>query len=340
MENPYLSQVAHLCWKIEAIEGGRGEWREVEGGREVNEELLYEREFRMERTATAADVRGQKSGHQMLIFCCIYVTDLSRVCDLAGSATTSSSPFDHAFPCPNSVEIFSEEIMKFQKWWGRDTLYHLSSLPLPLLSPGPSECPSCSYVGLRKAPATPKPLFKPSVSRECRIFTERLLIQLWIWSQEVRLEKPYTDGLKCFPALALAGWSALGYRLSSSRNFITVCNRISNWDAVDGSKSVLACSWFHFYGFKHVFQTQGSRKGSGVKVIRSAERLLYVIVSVMLNTPPERGPEKSLSGCFSWEVTPCCMELGALKPCCFIPSEKYQAGNWVTQTRSKRPKRI
>lgn len=162
--------------------------------------------------------------------------------------------------------------MKFQKWWGRDTLYHLSSLPPSLLSPGPRECPSCSYVGLRKAPATPKPLFKPSVSRECRIFTERLLIQLCIWSQEVRLEKPHTDGLKRLPAfvVAFAGWSALGYRLSSSRNFITTCNQISNCDTVDGSKSVLACSWFHFYGFKCVFQTQGSRKGSGVKVIRSA----------------------------------------------------------------------
>lgn len=90
--------------------------------------------------------------------------------------------------------------------------YLISSLLLPpsLLSPGPSECPSCSYVGLRKAPATPKPLFKPSVSRECRIFTERLLIQLWIWSQEVCLEKHYTDGLKRFPAfaVALSGWSA------------------------------------------------------------------------------------------------------------------------------------
>lgn len=32
--------------------------------------------------------------------------------------------------------------------------------------------------------------------------------------------------------------------------------------------------------------------------------------------------------------------LGALKPCCFIPSEKYQAGKWVTQTRSEQPKRI
>lgn len=73
------------------------------------------REFRMERTATAADVRGQKSGRQMLIFSCIYATDLSRVCDLAGSATTSSNPSDRALPCPNSVQIFSEEIMKFQK---------------------------------------------------------------------------------------------------------------------------------------------------------------------------------------------------------------------------------
>lgn len=44
------------------------------------------------------------------------------------------------------------------------------------------------------------------------------------------------------------------------------------------------------------------RGGSGVKVIRSAERLLYVIVSVMFNTRPETGPEKSLSECFSWEA--------------------------------------
>lgn len=43
-------------------------------------------------------------------------------------------------------------------------------------------------------------------------------------------------------------------------------------------------------------------RSSGVKVIRSAERLLYVIVLVMFNTPPETGPEKSLSECFSWEV--------------------------------------
>lgn len=43
-------------------------------------------------------------------------------------------------------------------------------------------------------------------------------------------------------------------------------------------------------------------RGSGMKVIRSAEGLLYVIVSVMFNTLPETGPEKSLSKCFSWEA--------------------------------------
>lgn len=132
----------------------------------------------------------------------IYATYLSRVCDLAGSTTWSSSPSDRTLPWTNTVQIFSEEIMKFQKLWGRGTLYHISPLPLSLLNPGPSECPSCSYVGLKKAPASPclysNRLFWGSVASSLSGSLSNFRFEVGRFTR-----RHYMDGLRHFPAFTL-----------------------------------------------------------------------------------------------------------------------------------------
>lgn len=139
-----------------------------------------QRDFRMEKSATTADVRGQKSGRKILI--CSFPLwhrgrfDLGRVCDLAGSATSSSNLSDLALPCKTTVQIFSEEIIKFQKLLGRETLYHLSSPPPSLILDLASVSgPVVLMLTCKKDSCYTEPLFKPSVFTERCIFTEPLL---------------------------------------------------------------------------------------------------------------------------------------------------------------------
>lgn len=75
---------------------------------------------------------------------------------------------------------------------------------------------------------------------------------------------------------------------SGSCNFITASDQISNYDAVDESKSVLACTWFHFYGFRRVYQTQGWRC-EGFSLLWEITMLLYQLCS----TPPQKQGQRN-----------------------------------------------